>query len=660
MEHFAERRSVPSRPAPEVEHPGPGIVPDQDSGHRHQDSATPEEPPVPVLHVRVELELVAVHPHLPVAPLERLADPGPVGGAIPDRLAPPGLSGTIGALATRHATLLITCLAVLLALSVYRDYGVTFDEGAQAAYGERALAYYGSGGSDLRATDFYNLHYYGPLVEMVVESVARIAPLPRYDARHLALGVLACLGIPAAIAFAGLGGRRSVALLTGVILLALPRFSGHAFNNSKDIPFAIAFTFFMYATTRMFIKIDYSWRSTLLVGLGFGLALTVRPGGFILLGAFFFVISFMTRIDPALKSSLRAAGPDERKLRSRRTMIALGLGVLLTYAAWPWGHHNPLVAFPAATSVSLSLPRPIPVLFEGEVASSALIPWYYLPKMLVITTPLAILGLFLIGVGIALRSTFSPGRAEGERAQLRAHLMIALVWVGMPIALFLIRRPSVYDGIRHFLFLLPCIAYLAAVGAVATHRLIASRVGSVVALLIVGGALIPPAVAVARLHPYQITYYNSLVGGVAGGAREYDSDYWLSGYGEAMKWINDRSSGTGGPVEVLMAGFPLPGPDDLLLGAECWTDRRPPPEQVLVTDFLKAVATHAAAEHVQVVTLPELWDEGRDYADVDFYLATTRWGYDECLPDAPVVRSIGRAGATFVVVKQVGDGPIGQ
>ncbi len=154
-----------------------------------------------------------------------------------------------------------------------------------------------------------------------------------------------------------------------------------------------------------------------------------------------------------------------------------------------------------------------------------------------------------------------------------------------------------------------------------------------------------------------MTFYNSLAGGVAGAAPAYDTDYWFSGYREAMLWIGEQSArDPERTVNVLMAGFPIPGPQDLGEGAECWTDRRPPAEQILVTDFLKAIATHASAPNMRVHTLPELWEAGRDVSGMDFYMATTRWGYDRCLPDLPVVHSIGRAGATFVVVKAVQPG----
>jgi hypothetical protein len=171
-------------------------------------------------------------------------------------------------------------------------------------------------------------------------------------------------------------------------------------------------------------------------------------------------------------------------------------------------------------------------------------------------------------------------------------------------------------------------------------------------------ALIPLA-GIARLHPYQVTYYNALVGEVEGASGRYDTDYWLSGYREAVRWIEEAPRpSSGGPagsdgIEVLMAGFPLPGPSDLMEGSECWTERRPPAAQILVTDFLKAPATHAAAPGIRIWALPELWDAGRPADQMDYYVATTRWGYDRCFPEAEIAYRVERAGATFVVVKRL-------
>ena len=543
---------------------------------------------------------------------------------------------------------LLTAVTAILAPFVYRDFGVTFDEGAQAEYGDLALQYYRTAGADDRVNNFYNLRYYGPAVEMAASLVAGGGSNRRFEARHLLLALIATLSIPAIAAFAGHAGRRGVPLIAATILLTMPRFTGHAFNNSKDVPFALAFILFMATLAAVLIDSNYSWRRILAAGAAFGFALSIRPGGLLLLGVFFICISRIIEVVPAMRGRERPLESAEATTRSHRKLAILGIAWLSMFLLWPYAHARPLLSLAESTALALSLPRPIPVLFEGQIVSSAAIPWYYLPKMLIITTPLTVLAMAALGATTGLRSVF---RKDGD-ARFGVVALLTTMWLVVPIALFIVRRPAVYDGIRHFLFLLPALAILAALGATTFGAAIANRFGRPVAGAIVAVLVLLPVKDVVRLHPYQMTYYNGLVGGVAGAAPAYDTDYWLSGYREAMTWIGEETADEPErTVNVLMAGFPIPSPEDLADGPECWTDRRPPAEQVLVTDFLKTVATHAAARNVRVHTLPELWETGRDAAEMDFYVATTRWGYDRCLPDAPIVHSVGRAGATFVVVK---------
>tara|TARA_B100002003_G_scaffold171767_1_gene159701 strand:- start:488 stop:943 length:456 start_codon:yes stop_codon:yes gene_type:complete len=42
------------------------------------------------------------------------------------------------------------------------------------------------------------------------------------------------------------------------------------------------------------------------------------------------------------------------------------------------------------------------------------------------------------------------------------------------------------------------------------------------------------------LHPYQYVYFNAFVGGLAGAANEYETDYWAQSYREAVLELSSR------------------------------------------------------------------------------------------------------------------------
>jgi hypothetical protein len=99
-------------------------------------------------------------------------------------------------------------------------------------------------------------------------------------------------------------------------------------------------------------------------------------------------------------------------------------------------------------------------------------------------------------------------------------------------------RPPMYDGFRHFLFIVPPLFVFAGLGAEALLRW--SRftwLRGLLVLLLLGPALF----ANIRLHPYQYTYYNLYAGSTHGAAYRYETDYWLTCYKDAMGWVNQNA-----------------------------------------------------------------------------------------------------------------------
>ena len=110
----------------------------------------------------------------------------------------------------------------------------------------------------------------------------------------------------------------------------------------------------------------------------------------------------------------------------------------------------------------------MPVLFDGETYSSDRLPRHYTVQYLLITTPLPLLVLAAIGA-IAGAAAFLRDRASAV-GRMGA---LTLCWLLAPLTLFVVLRPNVYGGIRHFIFVFPAIAILAGLGR-RPHRPMAS------------------------------------------------------------------------------------------------------------------------------------------------------------------------------------------
>ena len=98
----------------------------------------------------------------------------------------------------------------------------------------------------------------------------------------------------------------------------------------------------------------------------------------------------------------------------------------------------------------------------------------------------------------------------------------------LPLALTIVLRPAMYNGIRHFLFVLPPLAVLGGIAGVFVLDVIArwSRLAAAAAVLILLTGLAAPVIRMARLHPYEYAHFNALAGGMRDAQKLYMLDYW--------------------------------------------------------------------------------------------------------------------------------------
>lgn len=503
----------------------------------------------------------------------------------------------------RLAERLLLLVLLATALLVFRDYGMTWDEPVQSQYGELTLSYFASGLRDTRGNAFFDLSYYGPLFEAVAAAVYVTAGGAKAEIRHLLIALCGLAAVLGVLRY-GRGLRRAwLPLLAALALATWPRFAGHAFNNSKDIPFACAFTWAMVAIAR---HVDHGRRAApgdaLLTGVAIGLALAVRVGGVLL-------FAFLALGGLLAWAAARAPRPGARDLARAALAGLLVLGVAwgLMVALWPAAHEAPLRHPLQALAQAARFPVAHEVVFEGKTLRGDALPRYYLPKYLLITTPLPHLAFLLLGIGLALRG--------GPRGWL------LLLWLGLPIAGVVATRPVLYDEIRHFLFLIPAAALLAGLGAAWLLERLRSR--SMALAAAVPLLLLFPLVESWRLHPYEATYFNELVGGLRGAARDYDTDYWGSSNKEAMEWIRRQPR-------------PATGPTRVLLGANAFT---------------RACADAYAGPGIGTATVIETGGGPVLPEGFDYYVGVTRLGLAELFPEAPIVHTVGREDAVFAVIK---------
>jgi hypothetical protein len=227
---------------------------------------------------------------------------------------------------------------------------------------------------------------------------------------------------------------------------------------------------------------------------------------------------------------------------------------------WPWSVVSPLNPFHAVEYFSNFFEKPWRELFDSQLLLVPDMPRSYVPTLVVLQTPVLMLAL---GLGGTLGALFAAARGDksGDDAGRRAALFAVALAAILPILITVATRPAMYNGIRHFLFTFPPLAVLGGVaGAWIAERLRRRGSAAIIAgALVFAAGIAAPVAEMIRLHPYQYTYFNHIIGGVAGARPHYMIDYWGLSMTQASrqlraKLVNSSEQPPGGEWTVAVCG----------------------------------------------------------------------------------------------------------
>jgi hypothetical protein len=265
-------------------------------------------------------------------------------------------------------------------------------------------------------------------------------------------------------------------------------------------------------------------------GLGLGLTIGTRIMGGI--ASLYMIVPMLMLI---LKDA-RAAGAKKAAVNLGRFLLFLLPGFVLAYAVmallWPWSVLEPLNPVRAVGYFTEFFEKPWKEMFEGMPVSVPDMPRSYLPVLLSLKMPELFLVLSTGGIIAIAVAAVTRSISIRRRAIL---LLIAMAAV-LPLVIAIITRPAMYNGIRHFTFVIPPLAIVGGLaGAWLLDYLIrASRPAAIAASLVILAGLLMPIVGMYRLHPYQYAYFNW----IAGGTRAADARFMLDYWGLALKQVS--------------------------------------------------------------------------------------------------------------------------
>jgi len=318
-----------------------------------------------------------------------------------------------------------------------------------------------------------------------------------------------------------------VAFFTALTMALFPKFLAHAQNNPKDLTALFVFVMTLYMIVNVVLKGGVL--RSIAAGCLLGLALTTTTL------SVFIPLIVLTWMLFAMRSDL-----DERM---KEYGILLFFAGIFFYLFWPWLWDAPVTKLFEAVEHVVSFTVSFKTLYFGTIYAGENMPWHYFIMTFIVVTPVFYLFCFVISPVILYRIFFN----KKEKIKLLA--ILGFGWAGCLVAVEMCVS-SHYDGIRHFLPVIPAYCILVAVGIenifVVANKINFKRLSRktvpVLVYVFIGLSYFQILLSLITIHPYQNAYLNEITNYfIKDNAENYfETEYWGQTYREGALWLNQN------------------------------------------------------------------------------------------------------------------------
>ncbi len=444
----------------------------------------------------------------------------------------------------RIFVLIFFLVYLAIGISIYKDYGISWDEPVHREIAGVTAKYL----SSLVMPDFHPPEFSSlpPLAKYGAKEYGIIFDLPMYVAdlllgyngtmpeayylRHLCNFLLFYVSV--FFFYLIVRNRfesRALGLIACFFLILSPRIFAESFYG-KDIVFLSLFIISIY----FFIR--YLNRKTLMNSILFALATALVVDQRIT-GVFIpFLAVFVTGIDE-MKAGRTFNNLHKRLFPLFIYLISFSFFMVLF---WPYLWENPARNFINAFGVMNRFPISYYVLYLGTFIKSTAVPWHYIPVWILITTPVIYTFFFLIGTFLAIQGMIKNGIKLYSNDRERQDFLFILLFV-VPLAAVIVLNSALYDGWRHLYFIYAPFLLIAMTGAARLLGLMEEarsgrerRAALFIAAVIALGIISTPYQMI-RYHPFQNVYFNTLAGNNVG--QIFELDYWGLSFRKGLEYI---------------------------------------------------------------------------------------------------------------------------
>lgn len=435
-------------------------------------------------------------------------------------------------------------LLAIIGLSIYKDYGISWDEPVERLTGIVNLNYIGeffhlrwiqndpvlAANSSLHLLQ-YSDRYFGPafgIISVFLERLFRISDEQQiYFFRHLLNFAIFFFGVHALYQ---LGKRRfaswQMGLVTALMLVLSPRLFGESFYNSKDLIFLSVFCIGLNSMVKLIFH--PSTKHAIIHGLITALAIDTRSIGIVL---------------PALTIFYFIARQILHGVRLKQIIVTLliyiaSLTICVT-VFWPFLWSNPLGNFVETLGkFSKWGTTQVAVLYLGKLyqIQKTQLPWHYVFTWIGVTTPVIYIALWFWGAIITGWQLIKTKATILKSDAFLQDVIFLSASLG-PIIAIVVLHSVIYDGWRHLYFVYPSFLLIAAKGIYLIFVNKRLTIFSKKSLMVIFGMyLVSIGYWIAANHPNQNIFFNSLAG--KDWNTKFDVDYWGLSTRQALEEIS--------------------------------------------------------------------------------------------------------------------------
>lgn len=316
--------------------------------------------------------------------------------------------------------------------------------------------------------------------------------------------------------------NKEISLLGTLIFIFHPRIFAHSFYNTKDIGFLVFFTISNYYLISFFLKQNF--KNILLLSLFVSLSIGTRPMGIIIpiLFIFFFLMHNF-------------------HMKSNNKFYFFSLFIfstsLFTIIFWPFLWEDPARFVEALKSMG-KFRFVGEVFFNGEYFVAKYMPWYYIPAIILITTPIFYIFIFFVGTFLVTKKILTNlinlkhNNENIWKNELDLFLIYSFIIVFLTIGSIIELSATVYTGWRQIFFIYPSIIFISIYGL--NYFLSIKKISKYVYIILLF-LILNNLKWIYQNHPYQYTFYNSII--TKKKIKDFELDYYGLSNLEILKKI---------------------------------------------------------------------------------------------------------------------------